>query len=287
MTTSERPQSERLKAPKSRETVVNLNTVSTRGKESLIAIGEVSAFTAEAVRNFPSTIRLYGSEVFRQAGILVLSSGLIIWFMMFIIGGQCGLEASYTMDQLGAPLYSAVFNAYCGFREMAYYMWAWILAAKVGCGYVAEVGSMRISDEVDAMEVMGIKSVSYLVSTRLLAMLLAGPFLFTVGIGVVFTAEFFVTVLYLGQVSTGGYQYIFWMYQNPYDFFSVLVRTILVSMIIVAVALYYGYTARGGPVGVGRATAKSMVVNLIVITALGLIATLIIWGADVQAPVAN
>ena len=287
MTTSERPQSERLKAPKSRETVVNLNTVSTRGKESLMAIGEVAAFTTEAVKNFPSTLRLYSSEVFRQAGILVLSSGLIIWFMMFIIGGQCGLEASYTLDQLGAPLFSAVFDAYCGMREMSYYMWAWILAAKVGCGYVAELGSMRISDEIDAMEVMGIKSLSYLVSTRMLAMLLAGPFLFTVGLGVVFVAEYLVTVVHLGQVSTGGYEYIFWLYQNPYDFFSVLIRTMLVSMIIVAVALYYGYNARGGPVGVGRATAKSMVVNLIVISAFGLIATLVIWGADVQAPVAN
>lgn len=276
-----------LKAPKPRETEIGIATVSERARQSVTAIGEVGMFTVEAIKDFPETLRRYSSEAFRQAGILVLSSGLIIWFMMFIIGGQCGLEASYTLDQLGAPLYSAVFNAYCGMREMSYYMFAWILAAKVGCGYVAEVGSMRISDEIDAMEVMGIRSRSYLVSTRLLAMLIAGPFIFTVGLGVVFTAEFLVTVLHLGQVSTGGYQYIFWMYQNPYDFFSVLIRTMLVSMIILAVALYYGYNARGGPVGVGRATAKSMVVNLIIISLFGLIATLVIWGADVQAPVAN
>jgi len=76
-----------------------------------------------------------------------------------------------------------VFTSYCGLREMAPYMWAYILAAKVGCGLVAELGSMRIAEEIDAMEVMGVDSMVYLVGARIVAAWLAMPFLFLVGLG--------------------------------------------------------------------------------------------------------
>ena len=76
-------------------------------------------------------MRKYASEVFRQAGILILSSGLIIWLMQFVIGSECGLEANYTLKQIGAPLYSGILNAFCSLREMAPYMYAYIFAAKV------------------------------------------------------------------------------------------------------------------------------------------------------------
>jgi phospholipid/cholesterol/gamma-HCH transport system permease protein len=76
-----------------------------------------------------------------------------------------------------------VFNAWCSLREMSPYMWGYIFAAKVGCGLVAEIGSMRIADEIDAMEVMGIKSRSYLVGTRVLAVWISIPFLYPVGVG--------------------------------------------------------------------------------------------------------
>ncbi|MDT7587448.1 MAG: phospholipid/cholesterol/gamma-HCH transport system permease protein [Pseudonocardiales bacterium] len=113
----------------------------------------------------------------------MLTSGLIIWVMQGVIGFECGLEASYTLKQIGAPIYSGVFNAWCSLREMSPYMWGYIFAAKVGCGLVAEIGSMRIADEIDAMEVMGIKSRSYLVGTRVLAVWISIPFLYPVGVG--------------------------------------------------------------------------------------------------------
>src|SRR5882672_64597 len=151
MTTTEKP------APS--PTPAGVSTPDTRGsvKDVLASVGEIARFAGSVVRNLPDT-RRYSTEVLHQAGILILSSGLIIWVMQGVIGFECGLEASYTLKQIGAPIYSGVFNAWCSLREMAPYMWGYIFAAKVGCGLVAEIGSMRIADEIDAMEVMGIKS---------------------------------------------------------------------------------------------------------------------------------
>jgi phospholipid/cholesterol/gamma-HCH transport system permease protein len=149
-------------------------------------------------------------------------------------------------------------------------MWGYIFAAKVGCGFVAQLGSMRIADEIDAMEVMGIKSRTYLVGTRLLASWLTIPFLFTVGLGVMYSAEYLITVVNLGDVSSGGYLYIFWLYQTPGDFIYALLKAMTMGTVIVLVGCYYGFNARGGLVGVGQATAKSMMVNMVLIH--------IVWG---------
>ncbi|MFG1633461.1 ABC transporter permease [Pseudonocardia alni] len=281
------PEEPELRAPEKQGVDVSFSSVSGKLKNGLNEAGDIGRFTADVVRDFPDMFRRYVPEVFRQAGILIFSSALIIWFMMFIMGGQCGLEASYTLKQIGAPLYSAVFDAYCGLRELSPYMWGWILAAKVGCGYVAEIGSMRISDEIDAMEVMGIKSKSFLVGTRIAATVIAVPFMYFVGLAILYVAMYLVTVVNLGGVSPGGFLYLFWLYQSPYDMLGALTKVMVESIVIVGVGLYYGYNASGGPVGVGRATAKSMIINLVLISAIGAIGTLAFWGLDTNSPIAN
>jgi ABC-type transport system involved in resistance to organic solvents, permease component len=275
------------RAPKPQDIDISLSAVTERVKGGFREAGDIGRFTAEVVKDFPDMFRRYVPEVFRQAGILIFSSALIIWFMMFIMGGQCGLEASYTLKQIGAPIYSAVFDSYCGLRELSVYMWGWILAAKVGCGYVAEIGSMRIADEVDAMEVMGVKSKSYLVGTRIAATIIAVPFMYVVGLAILYMAMYLVTVVNLGGVSPGGFLYLFWLYQSPYDSFAVMCKIMAESVVIVGVGLYYGYNASGGPVGVGRATAKSMIINLVLISVIGTIGTLTFWGLDTNSPIAN
>ncbi|HEY9413298.1 MAG TPA: ABC transporter permease [Pseudonocardia sp.] len=255
-------------------------------KEAVGSLGDIAKFSGSVIKNFPD-VRKYSSEVIHQAGIMILTSGLIIWLMQGVMGTECGLEASYTLKQIGAPLYSGVFNAYCSLREMAPYMWGYIFSAKVGCGLVAELGSMRIADEIDAMEVMGIKSRSYLVGTRVLAAWIAIPFLYTVGLGIMYLSEYWMTVANLGNVSSGGYLYIFWLYQNPFDFLASQIKVIVTGTVIVFVGCYYGFTASGGSVGVGKNTAKSMMLNMVLIHILGLIGTQVFWGATPNAPISN
>jgi phospholipid/cholesterol/gamma-HCH transport system permease protein len=255
-------------------------------KSVLASVGEIARFSGSVIRSFPD-VRKYSSEVLHQAGILILSSGLIIWVMQGVMGTECGLEAAYTLKQIGAPIYSGVFNAWCAIREMAPYMWGYIFAAKVGCGLVAELGSMRIADEIDAMEVMGVKSRSYLVGTRVLAVWIAMPFLYTVGLGVMYVTEYIITVVNLGGVSPGGYLYIFWLYQNPADFLYSLMKIMTMGTVITFVGCYYGFTARGGSVGVGRNTAKSMMLNMVLIHIVGVLGTQLFWGLSPNAPIAN
>ncbi|WP_131785999.1 ABC transporter permease [Protofrankia symbiont of Coriaria ruscifolia] len=276
----------RVTAPKPQDTVISLGGVRRGVKQAVATGGDIAQFSGRTVRDF-GDVRHYASEVFHQAGILILSSGLIIWMMQFVIGSMCGVEASYTLKQIGAPLYSGIFNAFCSIREMAPYMWGYIFAAKVGCGLVAEIGSMRIADEIDAMEVMGVKSRSYLVGTRIMAAWVAMPFLYTVGLGLMYISMYLVTVVQLGGVSAGGYNYIFWLYQNPLDFLYSMIKVLSMGTTIVFVSCYYGYTASGGSVGVGKNTAKSMMLNMVLIHIIGLLTTQLFWGLNPNAPIAN
>jgi phospholipid/cholesterol/gamma-HCH transport system permease protein len=200
---------------------------------------------------------------------------------------MCGTEAIYTLKQVGAPIYSGIFNAWCMMREMTPYMWGYILAAKVGCGLVAELGSMRISDEIDAIEVMGIDSQVYLVGTRVVAAWMSVPFLYAVSLAMMSIGEILITVYLVGGVSPGGHNYIFWLYQNPLDYFYSMCKGVAMATTIVFVGCYYGYTVRGGSVEVGKATAKSMILNMIMIHVIGALGTQLFWGVAPNAPIGN
>jgi len=160
-----------------------------------------------------------------------------------------------------------------------------MMAAKVGTGFVAELGSMRISDEIDALEVLGLDSLVYLCATRLLGMWLVLPFVYLAAIAIGFLGSYVAVVRQIGEVSPGGYLEIFWQFQNPVDLIYSGIKGMSMATFIVIVACYYGYTAGGGPVGVGKATAQSMVVNILGIHAIGMLGTQLFWGGNPRAPI--
>ncbi|HKT84176.1 MAG TPA: ABC transporter permease [Solirubrobacterales bacterium] len=252
----------------------------------LDSFGEVARFASRVAglvysgRVFP-----YFGEALRQAGILIFGSALIIWAFVFILGLQCGLQGAYFFRAQGVPGYAGLFAAWCDLREALPYAFGYILSAKVGTGIVAELGAMRISDEIDALEVMGIPPVTFLAGTRLLAAWIAFPFMYLVGIGVMYFASYFSVVEQIGDVSSGGYLLIFWMFQDPLDLTFSLIKGMVMATAIVLVGCYYGYTASGGPVGVGTATAQSMVVNIILVHIIGMLGTVIFWGSTPRAPI--
>ncbi len=250
------------------------------------AFGEIARFGVRvAGQVYSGRVLLFFGESLRQAGILLLGSALIIWAFLFILGLQCGLQGAYFFRAQGAPGYAGLFAAWCDLREALPYAFGYILAAKVGTGIVAELGAMRISDEIDALEVMGIQPVTFLAATRLLAAWLTFPFVYMVGIGVIYFASYFAVVEQVSDVSSGGYLLIFWMFQNPPDLIFSLVKGMVMATAIVLVGCYYGYTASGGPVGVGAATAQSMVVNIVLVHIIGMLGTVVFWGANPRAPI--
>ena len=229
-------------------------------------------------------LRFFG-ESLRQAGILILSSTIVICGLVFIIGLQCGIEGAYFTRSQGTPAYAGVFAAWCDLRELVPYAFGYMMAAKVGTGIVAELGSMRISDEIDALEVMGIPSITFLCATRLLAAWIVLPLLYIVAVGAGFFASYLAVVQQIGDVSSGGYFLIFWVFQNPPDLLFSLIKGMFMATAIVLVGCYYGYNAGGGPVGVGTATAKSMVLNIVLVHLIGMLGTQLFWGANPRAPI--
>jgi phospholipid/cholesterol/gamma-HCH transport system permease protein len=227
----------------------------------------------------------YMGEALRQAGVLITGSMAVLLGLVFVLGAECGIEGAYGAKAVGAANSVGAFTALCDLREVIPYAFGYMMAAKVGTGIVAELGSMRISDEIDALDVMGIDSIAYLGTTRLLGAWLVLPFVYTIAIVVGILASYLVVVVQLGQVSGGGYEQLFWMFQSPLDFLFSLIKGMAMSVFVVLVGIFYGYHATGGPVGVGRATAKSMVVNIIGVHLIGLLGTQVFWGGNPRSPI--
>jgi phospholipid/cholesterol/gamma-HCH transport system permease protein len=250
------------------------------------SFGEIAKFSTRVLGEvLGGRVFKFFGEALRQAGVLIVSSTLVIWGLVFIIGLQCGIEGAYLNRSFGVPAYAGVFAAWCDLRELVPYAFGYMMAAKVGTGIVAELGSMRISDEIDALEVMGISSMTFLCATRLMAAWLVLPFVYVAGIGAGFMASYLAVVQQIGEVSSGGFLLIFWMFQNPPDLLYSLIKAMAMATVIVLVGCYYGYTAGGGPVGVGTATAKSMVLNIVAVHLIGMLGTQLFWGANPRAPI--
>jgi phospholipid/cholesterol/gamma-HCH transport system permease protein len=252
----------------------------------LATFGEIAKFCGRVMGEVYGlkVFRFFG-EALRQSGLLILSSTLVIWGLVFIIGLECGIEGAYFTRSTGTPAYSGVFAAWCDLRELVPYAFGYMMAAKVGTGIVAELGSMRISDEIDALEVMGISSMTFLCATRLLAAWMVLPFMYIAAVGAGFLASYLAVVQQIGEVSSGGYFLIFWMFQNPPDLLFSATKAMFMATAIVLVGCYYGYNASGGPVGVGTATAKSMVLNIVLVHLIGMLGTQVFWGANPRAPI--
>jgi phospholipid/cholesterol/gamma-HCH transport system permease protein len=250
------------------------------------SFGELAKFVAQVLREILG-LRVFNffGEALRQAGILIVGSTLIIWGLVFISGLECGIEGAYFDRSVGVPAYAGVFAAWCDLREIVPLAFGYMMSAKVGTGIVAELGSMRISDEIDALEVMGISAMTFLCATRLLAAWLVLPFVYLCSIGAGFFGSWLAVVEQVGDVSSGGFFLIFWEFQNPTDLIYSLIKAMAEATMIVLVGCYYGYNASGGPVGVGTATAKSMVLNIVGVHLIGMLGTQLFWGANPRAPI--
>src|SRR5919109_917570 len=225
-------------------------------RDWLASFGEIVRFCSTVVaEGFTLKVFRFFGEALRQAGLLILSSTLVIWGLIFIIGLQCGIEGAYFNRAVGSPAYAGVFAAWCDLRELVPYAFGYMMAAKVGTGIVAELGSMRISDEIDALEVMGISSMTFLCATRLLAAWLVLPFMYLAGIGAGFFASYLAVVQQIGEVSSGGYFLIFWMFQNPPDLLYSLIKGMVMATAIILVHL------------------------------IAMLGTQVFWGANPRAPI--
>jgi phospholipid/cholesterol/gamma-HCH transport system permease protein len=249
--------------------------------------GQMVRFAGQMIREIPTTVRLYPSEIFRHAGLLIRQNAAVILFMTFMLGALLGLTAHFIFESLGIGSYIGAAHTIGGMRGITEIVFGWILAAKVGCGIVAELGAMKISEEIDAMEVMGIRSVAYLASSRLAAAIVVIPLIWIMSLSVEFIGGYLFNVVLLGTVSPGGFIYYLFLFQNITDFLFALFWGTLLGLVIISVACFYGYQAKGGPVGVGRSTAQSMLVNLVLVSLIAMCLVQLFYGNSPNAPIGN
>ncbi len=251
----------------------------------LDVLGSIIVFSARAFREVPRSLR-YMSEIWWYASFLAVSSTPVALVITYFSGSECSVEAYYSLHQLGgAESLTGVFNALCDMREITPLFFGFAIGAKVGCGIVAELGTMRINEEIDALETMGVPSVAYLVSTRMLAALMVMPLMYVLSLAASFLASWIVQHFQIGLVSDGIYFSYFWRYSNLQDLLFSMIKAITFAFTIVCVAVYYGYHVTGGAVGIGRAVAKTMAVSLVMTVVLNAVLTQLFWGQNPNLPI--
>lgn len=250
------------------------------------AVREVGDFADFSRRATTATLGVwhYVGELLRQAGLLVLGTTVVIFGMVMVVGGECGLLTVYLLRGIGASTFAGFTTAICGIREMWPYMFAYVFAAKVGCGLVAEVGSMRIAEELDTLNVMAVDPMRFVVATRLLAVWITVPFMYALAIVFGTLGSFLVIIVQFNAISFGQWISLHFQSQTLLDNLFSLTKVMSFATCITLVGLYYGYRATGGPEGVGAATARSMVVNLVLIHVIGGALTAVFWGTQGRIP---
>ena len=193
-------------------------------------------------------------------------------------GVVVGMQGYAALDQLGSQALTGFLSAYVNTREVAPLVAALALSATVGCGFTAQLGAMRISEEVDAMEVMAVPSVPYLVSTRVIAGFIAVIPLYVLGLISAYFASRTVTTLFNGQ-STGSYDHYFNLFLPPVDVLWSFGKVLVFAFVIILVHCYYGYFASGGPSGVGWPSV-AVRAALVLIALLDFFLGLAIWGTS-------
>jgi phospholipid/cholesterol/gamma-HCH transport system permease protein len=230
--------------------------------------GDIAGFAGRAVVYSPTALK-YFAETLRQLSLLITGTTVVLLAMMAVIGGECSLFFVYVARPLGATDFTGFFSVPCGIREVFPYMFGYVFAAKVGCGLVAEIGSMRISEEIDALESVGIDPMRYVVATRLLAVLVFVPLVYVMAILVGLFGGWLVSVAQIAELTGSRYYNGYWDSQGVVDNLVSLIKVTTMGVGIALVGMYYGYKARGGPVGVGDAVARSMFLNMILVHVIG------------------
>ena len=248
-------------------------------------VGEIVLFAVQTLRAIPRALH-YNGEIWWYATFLAIGSTPVAMLMTYFSGSECSVEGYYSLHQLGhAEAYVGIFNALCDMREITPLFFGFAIGAKIGCGLVAELGTMRINEEIDALETMGVPSVPFLVSTRVIAALLVLPLMYVLSLATSFAASWIVQRFQIDLVSNGVYFSYFWRYANLTDFGYSLIKAVIFAFLVICVGIYYGYHVKGGAVGIGRAVAKTMAVSLVMIVVTNAILTQIFWGQNPNLPI--
>jgi phospholipid/cholesterol/gamma-HCH transport system permease protein len=274
---------------------VNAARIADRSLSWLDVLGDQLTFYIRSLLWVPRAVRRYPKEILRVlaevafgSGGLALVGGTVIVMigMTLATGIVVGLQGYYALNQIGAAAFTGFISAYFNTREIAPLVAGLALSATVGAGFTAQLGSMRINEEIDALEGMGVPSLPYLVTTRMIAGVVAIIPLYGVGLVSSYFASREVTTVFNGQ-SIGTYDHYFGLFLSPVDVLWSFAKVLIFSSMVMGVHAYYGYRASGGPAGVGVAVGRAVRTAIVVINIVDFFMSLAIWGATTTVRVAG
>ena len=256
-------------------------------RTSLETMGDQLLFYIKALAWTPRTLRLYRQEtanilaevVFGIGALSVIAGTVgVIAFLAFFAGTEVGLQGYASLSQIGVAKFTAFISAYFNTREVAPLVASIALAATVGCGYTARLGAMRINEEIDALEVMAVPSIPFLVTTRMIAGFVAVIPLYTVALLASYLSPRLITTMIYGE-SVGTYDHYFIQFLPPVDVLWSFGKLIILAIAIILIHCYYGYTATGGPAGVGVAVGRAIRTSIVFVIVADFFLSFAIWGS--------
>lgn len=249
-------------------------------------VGRQTQFYAGAVRSTPAAIARYYIEILRLMAQMSLGSGalaliggtvVVVSFLTLSAGALITVQGYVSFGNIGVEALTGFAAAYVNTRLEAPLISGIALTATIGAGSTAQLGAMRINEEIDALEVMGIRTVAYLASTRVIAGILVVVPLYCVAVVMSYVSARISTTLGYGQ-STGVYDHYFNTFLNPTDILWSFFQVVLMAVVVMLVHTYYGYTASGGPAGVGEAVGRAVRTSMITVVVVTLMSALAIYG---------
>lgn len=266
-----------------------------RPVDSLVGLGGELRFYIRALAWIPRTIRQYPRDVVRLLADVSFGSGALAVIggtlgvmvgMSLFTGSVVGMQGYAALDQIGTSTLNGFISAYFNTREIAPLVASLALSATVGAGFTAQLGAMRISEEIDALEVMAVRSLPYLVTSRVIAGFIAVIPLYVIGLLTSYLGSRIVTVNFYGQ-SAGTYDHYFNLFLPPIDILLSFAKVLAFSVLIILIHCYYGYRATGGPAGVGLAVGKAVRRSIVSVAILDLMLSMAFWGTTTTVRIAG
>jgi phospholipid/cholesterol/gamma-HCH transport system permease protein len=253
--------------------------VETWGDQLLFYV-KALAWTPRVLMSYRKETAVILAEVVFGVGALSVIAGTVgvIAFLAFFAGTEVGLQGYASLSQIGVAKFTAFISAYFNTREVAPLVAAIALAATVGCGYTARLGAMRINEEIDALEVMAVPSLPFLVTTRMIAGFIAVIPLYTVALLASYLSPRLITTMIYGE-SAGTYDHYFLQFLPPIDMLWSFGKLIILAIAIILIHCYYGFTASGGPAGVGVAVGRAIRTSIVFVVVADFFLTFAIWGS--------
>ncbi|WP_435769196.1 MlaE family ABC transporter permease [Nocardioides sp. SYSU DS0651] len=256
--------------------------------DALAVLGSFATFCWDVFRNVPAAMALYPREMLRQlkdiawgSGAILVGGGTVGVMVLLSVaaGTSLGIEGFNGLEIVGLAPLTGFISASANTRELAPLIAALALAAQVGCRFTAQIGSMRIHEEIDAIEVMAVNPMRYVVATRVVACMLAILPLYLVGLIGSYVASQASVVVLFGQ-SPGQYDHYFSTFIQGRDILLSVVKILLFALVVALIHCWYGMKVSGGPQAVGEATGTGIRASIVAVIVLDMILTLLFWGGD-------